>query len=126
MDLNLRRLRVVSPAESLVYLLQRIQEIGHMSSVHSSPSSDTEDLSHTVHRFRIDSAHTENRHGLTRREREIVCHLARGESVKDVARSLGLAPKSIESHKYNIMKKLQIHDRVELALFALRHGLASS
>jgi DNA-binding NarL/FixJ family response regulator len=60
---------------------------------------------------------------LTGRQLEVLRHLARGESVKEIAREMQLSQKSVDSHKYRIMNKLGIHDRVELARFAIREGL---
>ena len=60
---------------------------------------------------------------LTKRQQEILKHLALGDSVKEVARKLFLAPKSVEGHKHRIMRKLGIHDRVLLARYAIRNGL---
>ena len=60
---------------------------------------------------------------LTNRQLEVLRHLARGESVKEVAKSMVLSERAIESHKYRIMQKLGIHDRVELARYAIREGL---
>ena len=60
---------------------------------------------------------------LTLRQLEVLRHLARGESVKEVARQMHLSQKSVDSHKYRIMHKLGIHDRVELARYAIREGL---
>ena len=60
---------------------------------------------------------------LTNRQLEVLRHLARGESVKEVAKSMVLSERAIESHKYPIMQKLGIHDRVELARYAIREGL---
>ena len=60
---------------------------------------------------------------LTGRQIEVLRHLARGQSVKEVAKSLHLSQKSVDSHKYRIMHKLNIHDRVQLARFAIREGL---
>jgi len=60
---------------------------------------------------------------LTLRQLQVLRHLVRGESVKEVARTMTLSERAIESHKYRIMQKLGIHDRVELARFAIREGL---
>jgi len=60
---------------------------------------------------------------LTGRQLEVLRHLANGESVKEVARALHLTEKSVDSHKYRIMHKLGIHDRVGLARYAIREGL---
>lgn len=60
---------------------------------------------------------------LTLRQLQVLRHLVRGESVKEVAKTMILSERAIESHKYRIMQKLGIHDRVELARFAIREGL---
>lgn len=61
--------------------------------------------------------------GLTLRQIQVLRHLARGESVKDVAKLMMLSERAIESHKYRIMQKMGIHDRVVLTRFAIREGL---
>lgn len=61
--------------------------------------------------------------GLTSRQLEVLKHLAVGRSVRDVASRMQLTEKSVDSHKYRIMNKLGVHDRVELALLAVREGL---
>lgn len=60
---------------------------------------------------------------LTPRQLEVLRLLAAGKSVKEVARQMHLSEKSVDSHKYRIMHKLEIHDRVELARYAIREGL---
>ena len=60
---------------------------------------------------------------LTARQLEVMRHLAKGYSVKEVAKRMRLSNKSIDSHKYRIMQKLEIRDRVELARYAIREGL---
>ncbi|MFO1094931.1 MAG: response regulator transcription factor [Planctomycetaceae bacterium] len=60
---------------------------------------------------------------LTHQQLEAVRHLARGDSVKEVAGKLDLSPRSIEGLKYRIMQQLGVHDRVALARFAIREGL---
>ena len=60
---------------------------------------------------------------LTPRQLEVMRHLAEGRSVKEVARAMHISTKSVDNHKYRIMHKLGIHDRVQLARFAIREGL---
>ena len=67
--------------------------------------------------------HESDLSALTGRQLEVLRHLARGESVKEIATQMHLSQKSVDSHKYRIMNKLGIHDRVELARFAIREGL---
>lgn len=60
---------------------------------------------------------------LTARQLEVLRLLARGESVKEAARHLHLSQKSVDSHKYRLMYKLGIHDRVQLTRLAIREGI---
>lgn len=62
---------------------------------------------------------------LSPREREVLQYLAQGLSVKEVARTMHLSAKTVDNHKSNIMAKLDIHDRVTLARFAYREGIAA-
>lgn len=57
------------------------------------------------------------------RQLEVLIHLAEGKRVKEIAESMHLSPKAIESHKYRVMNRLGIHDRVELCRWAIREGL---
>ena len=61
--------------------------------------------------------------GLTLRQIQVLRHLARGDSVKEVAKVMMLSERAIESHKSRIMQKMGIHDRVVLTRFAIREGL---
>jgi DNA-binding NarL/FixJ family response regulator len=60
---------------------------------------------------------------LTSREREIVQLLAKGNSTKDTASSLGISLKVAEKHRAGIMRKLDIHSISELVLYAFRNQL---
>ncbi len=61
---------------------------------------------------------------LTQREREILRYIAVGMSKKEVASLVDLSVRTIDAHVRNIMAKLDLHDRVELARFAIREGMA--
>lgn len=63
---------------------------------------------------------------LTPREVEVLRYLARGLSKKEIAQMINLSVKTIDTHSVNLMSKLDIHDRVELARFAIREGLAEA
>jgi DNA-binding NarL/FixJ family response regulator len=63
------------------------------------------------------------RERLTPREREIVQLLAEGNSTKQVAVVLGVSVKTAETHRSNIMRKLQLHSVSELVLYAVRNNL---
>jgi DNA-binding NarL/FixJ family response regulator len=63
---------------------------------------------------------------LTTREREVVQLLAEGRSSKEVAALLGLSVKTAESHRANVMRKLQIHSVGELVLYAVRNQIVQT
>lgn len=63
---------------------------------------------------------------LTQRELEVLTHLARGLSKKEIADIMSLSVGTVNNHAANLMAKLGIHDRVELARFAIREGLAEA
>jgi DNA-binding NarL/FixJ family response regulator len=58
---------------------------------------------------------------LTAREREVLELIAAGRSNREIARSLGLAEKTIKTHVSNILMKLGVADRTQAALWAVRH-----
>lgn len=60
---------------------------------------------------------------LTARERDVLVHVARGRSQRQVAQLLGISPKTVQHHLGNLTEKLDVHDRVELAHYAIREGL---
>jgi DNA-binding NarL/FixJ family response regulator len=60
---------------------------------------------------------------LTSRETEIVRHVAGGLRNAEIARRLAITEATVKSHLNNIFDKLGLRDRVELAVYALRHGL---
>jgi DNA-binding NarL/FixJ family response regulator len=60
---------------------------------------------------------------LTSREREIVQLLAEGKSSKEVASSLSISVKTAETHRANIMRKLQLHSVSELVRYAVRNQI---
>lgn len=66
---------------------------------------------------------TAGRNRLTPREREIVQLLAEGKSTKEVAVALGLSVKTAETHRSNIMRKLQLHSVSDLVLYAVRNNI---
>ena len=57
---------------------------------------------------------------LTPREREILKLLAEGNSVKEIAVTLGLSVKTVEAHKFNLMRKLDIHNKAQLVTYAIQ------
>lgn len=63
---------------------------------------------------------------LTARQVEILRGIASGSSTKEIARDLGVSPKTVDFHRTQLMKRLGLHDIASLTLYAVRHGLAPS
>lgn len=60
---------------------------------------------------------------LTPREREVIQLLAEGKTTKEVATTLNLSVKTAETHRTNLMRKLDLHSVVDLTLYAVRNGI---
>jgi DNA-binding NarL/FixJ family response regulator len=61
--------------------------------------------------------------GLTARERDVLNGIVRGETNYEIARALGLSEKTVKNYISNILSKLNVRDRTQAAVFALRMGL---
>jgi len=60
---------------------------------------------------------------LTSREREVLLHLANGSSNEEIAAALTISSNTVERHRENIMRKLNLHSRAELVRYAIRKGI---
>lgn len=86
------------------------------------------DIAHDVLSAAL-SAETIRQHGqppsnrLTARQLEILRLIARGKSTREMAAGLGLSVKTVETHRAQIMKRLQIFDVAGLVLYAVREGV---
>jgi DNA-binding NarL/FixJ family response regulator len=63
---------------------------------------------------------------LTAREREIIELVAHGNGTRPIAAQLGISEKTVRNHLVSIYSKLDVSDRLELAIYAVRHGLAKA
>lgn len=59
---------------------------------------------------------------LSPREMEILELVTRGISNKDIAQQLGISQQTVKNHVTAVLRKLQVHDRTQAAIYALRHG----
>ena len=64
-----------------------------------------------------------NLDGLTEREHEVLTHLAEGASNHEIASSLIISAKTVERHRENLMRKLNLHSRSDLVRYAIRKGI---
>lgn len=62
---------------------------------------------------------------LTRREREVIKLIAEGKRTKEIAEYLSLSPKTIEKHRTNLMRKLDLHNVSEVTVYALKNGFVT-
>jgi len=60
---------------------------------------------------------------LSQREREVLELIAKHLKNKDIAQYLGISPKTVEKHRTNLMKKLDLHSTALLTAFAIEKGL---
>lgn len=72
------------------------------------------------------SSSTSSYDKLTPRQREVLQLIAEGQSTKQIAVTLGLSAKTIESHRTLLMRQLEIHDVASLVRYALNHGLITT
>ena len=60
---------------------------------------------------------------LTPREREVIQLVAEGKTTKEIASALSLSVKTAETHRTNLMRKLDLHSVADLTLYAVRNGI---
>jgi DNA-binding NarL/FixJ family response regulator len=63
---------------------------------------------------------------LSDREIEVLRYVGKGFAKKQIAEMLGISVKTVDKHVTSVMEKLDIHDRVELALYAVREGFINA
>jgi two-component system nitrate/nitrite response regulator NarL len=68
----------------------------------------------------------EEKDSLTPREREILAHLTKGHSNKQIARNLDVAESTVKIHVQHILRKLDLSSRVQAAVYAIENGLSTS
>ena len=89
-----------------------------------SPSIDWELLQEHIRRAEAQAAQEqEDYEPLTPREREVIQLVAEGRANKQIAALLGIAVRTVEAHRANIMRKLNIDDQASLVRYAVRKGI---
>lgn len=83
--------------------------------VASPETSSADELSRLTN-----STPNQQEHPLTARERDVVKLLAEGKTVRAAATALGLSSKTVDTHKFNLMRKLGIHNKAQLVVWAIR------
>lgn len=104
------------PTSQLLFAIEAV----HRGERYMSPRA----LSVVVEHAREGGKRTGTRYDLlTEREREVLRLLADGYSSKDLAARLELSVKTVDAHKYNLMRKLDIHNRAGLVKYAIKKKL---
>jgi len=62
---------------------------------------------------------------LTPRQREVIALIAEGRTMKEVAAALGLSPRTVETHKYQVMQALGLQTTTDIVRYAIEHGLVA-
>jgi len=62
---------------------------------------------------------------LTARQRDVLRHILKGQRMKEIAAALDLSPRTIETHKYEMMETLGVHSTTELVRYAIEHRLVA-
>jgi two-component system invasion response regulator UvrY len=64
-----------------------------------------------------------NHHRLTRKEREIMCMIASGVSLKEIASKFSISNKTVSTHRFRILKKMGMKNNAELIHYAIQNHL---
>jgi two-component system response regulator NreC len=110
-----------SPFEELTRALRTV--IGNQTYL-SPPIADTVTKEY-IRRLLKEDESSSPAPDLSEREREVLQLLAEGNSTKQVASELHVSDKTVETHRRQIMRKLNLHSLAELTKFAIREGLTS-
>ncbi len=105
---------ILAAVANRIYLSPEITGIVIEDYIHSAPNGKTGK-----------NNGKSNGNSLTAREREVLQLLAEGSTTKQIATNLNLSIKTVETHRQNIMEKLNIHSIAELTKYAIVEGLTS-
>jgi two-component system response regulator NreC len=102
-------------------LVQAIREVAAGRRYLSPPFSE-----HTIgaYRQKAEGAPLDPYHKLTFREREVLQLTAEGLSGGEISEKLFISPRTVESHRANLMRKLNVRNQKELIRYALQRGIA--
>lgn len=115
-------LKDVSPDD----LVEAIQA-AHRGEAHLHPAI-TKKLMQRVTKPHVESstATASPSHDLTQRETEVLGLVAEGLTNRDIANRLHISQKTVKTHMSNILAKLNLHDRTQAAIYAIKHGIGTT
>jgi DNA-binding NarL/FixJ family response regulator len=106
------------------FLIKGIRKVfgGELWAESSTMTQVVESLSR---KYRVERSPDKGRKELSDREIEVVALVATGHRNKEIANKLFISEQTVKTHLSNIFQKLEVNDRLELALYAMRNGLVS-
>ena len=99
-------------ADELLRMIRGKAYDGHLNNLREIPRPNGEESS--------DGSGVGRKRTLTAREREVLKLLAEGKTVRSAASVLGVSIKTVDAHKFNLMRKLGIHNKAELVMWAIQ------
>jgi two-component system, NarL family, response regulator LiaR len=113
-------------AGAIGYLLKDTQADALCQAIKSAAAGQVQLTPRAAARLMQAVSAPENPVDLTERETEVLRLLARGQSNKQIARSLHISEKTVKTHVSNILSKLGVQSRTQATLYAIRIGLVSA
>lgn len=98
-----------------------VRTLRQVYSGHYQLSADI--MPHVLTHMRQDDQEKEKYYQLTRREKDVLKEIAGGKSNKEIASSLFISEKTVKTHVSNLLSKLELADRTQAALFAVKNNL---
>ena len=102
------------PAARQTSVEQLVKMVRAVCRTEDSEPKPADDLPHSAESSRREEG------TLTTRERQVLKLLAEGKTVRGAATDLGLSSKTVDAHKFNLMRKLGIHNKAELVMWAIQ------
>jgi two-component system invasion response regulator UvrY len=103
------------------------QEVNAIRSVFAGQRYIASDIAQQMALSQIEPEKTESPFAsLSERELQIMLMITKGQKVNEISEQLNLSPKTVNSYRYRMFSKLNIHGDVELTHLAIRHGLCNA
>lgn len=110
------------PPDELVHAIRE----AHLGKVQSHPEVAKKLMSALAEQGSIGRQRVSDTDGnLTDREREVLCLIADGLNNREIAEKIFISEKTVKTHVSSILGKLQVADRTQAAIYALKHGLGT-
>lgn len=109
------------PSKELLYALQKVFDGENYFNADVTKAVLDNKPSQTYTTTKVVSPLVEE---LTKREKEILVEICKGLNNTEIGEKLFISPKTVDVHRTNMMRKLEVHNVVSLVRFALRNGLA--